>query len=853
MNFKSFVSTLFISCSYLSPLYGNVENYESVTDNPIDSEGFFSFFNGKTDGNEPVTDNQVNAEGFLSSFDDQRNDKRTELSLSDDHRDEQKICKGKPNESQPVLYYAESQTYDRDLGILILKGNVEFSHQGQVLEADYVTYNENTDRITASGNVRLRQPDGEVDFAEYVELTGNMKEGILLQLRTLLKDDSKLAALEGRKFEDRQELDKAVYTPCELCGDYFPTWQVNARRAVKDDANKDIIFTDAQFRLLDVPLFYFPYITQPLERRSGLLIPRPDYSSDFGGILQIPYYFALSEDKDLTLTPVFFTKQHPLLIGEYRQAFGNGTLNVEGSITSYHKSPKDKQKEKKERALRQAEGKSSFSIPETRGHIYGDLRLNLNEIWRFKAEGGYVSDKTYFRKYKFSGWRTQNALTSRAILEGFLNQRDYAALKVYHFQGLRVNTDHQSRISAPLPIAEYSAYSATDPWGGRFKFDGNLLNLFRDKGINMQRAIGGVQWQRPWYTPQGQVFTFFASTRGDLYKVEHSHNIDRREARIRSRRGHRLHDMHGGARFFPQTGLDWRWPFIHSSCGQSVIIEPLAQFIGAPSHPIGASNRKIPNEDSRVFVFNDANLFSPDRFGGYDRIDRGTRVVYGGEVLTTGALFGDMEAFFGQSYSLSDPQNKRIFQGLRHYASDYVGRIEAMPYEWLSLNYRFRLDKKTLKSRVAEVGGSIGPAIAKFSGTYVFVHRRSYIEDDLFFNRLKRRNLNQMNLTASSQFVKHWTIAANVIKNFEKIRNENSIGSGRNHNGILSKGVGLEYEDSCFKLGLSLTRQYYRSADLRPATIALVTLWLKNVGEHTFSFNVDGGLFGNRKPSNDTP
>jgi LPS-assembly protein len=197
------------------------------------------------------------------------------------------------DQNKPVLYYAESQTYDRELGILILKGHVEFNHEGTILEADYVTYNESADIVTASGNVRMRQPNGDTNFAEYVELTGDMKEGIVLQLRSLLEDDSKLAALEGRKFEDRQELEQAVYTPCVLCGDKPPTWQLNARRALKDDVNKDIHFTDTHLRILDVPVMYFPYATQPLERRSGFLIPQPNYSTDLGFIAEVPYYFAL--------------------------------------------------------------------------------------------------------------------------------------------------------------------------------------------------------------------------------------------------------------------------------------------------------------------------------------------------------------------------------------------------------------------------------------------------------------------------------------------------------------------------------------------------------------------------------
>lgn len=841
MNLKAISLYFLTSCFLIVPLYGR--------DIQTEENGFLDGLIQREE-NEPL-DQSTQAEEN-ESVDQPTQAEEAEPLNKPIQTDKNKSLHGRADENKPVLYYADTQTYDRELGILILKGHVEFEHLGNILEADYVTYNEKADIVTASGNVRLRQSNKEVNFADYLELTGDMKEGVVLQLRTLLEDDSKIVALEGRKFEDRQELDQAVYTPCELCGDKLPTWQLNARRAVKDDVNKDIIFTDAEFRFFDTPLFYLPYATQPLERRSGFLLPRPSYTTDMGALIQIPYYIVLSEDKDMTLTPVFFTEQNPLLFGEYRQAFGSGIFNVEGSITKYKKSEKDREQEKAAKKDRKAGGHNDFRIPEIRGHIFGKYKQNLNDIWRLKLSGGYVSDKTYFRKYKITGWRKQNALTSSGVLEGFLNQRDYAALKTYYFQGLRENLDHQKHIAAPLPIAEYSAYSATDPLGGRFKFDGNLLNLYRPRGLNMQRGIGEIGWQRPWNTPSGQIYTTFASVRGDLYSVEHGDSIGPREKRERKKLDKEKHshldrhvDRDGGARFFPQTGLDWRWPFINSVCQQSFVVSPVAQIIASPSHPIGASNRKIPNEDSQDPEFNDANLFSADRFPGYDRIDRGSRAVYGGDVLMTGNLFGDIEVFFGESYSLAKDQPDRRIKGLHRQASDYVGRVDLNPFNWLSFNYRFRLDQKTFNSRIGEIGGAVGPAIAKLSGTYLFVSRHAGTPEN--------RNISQANITFSSQFTKHWSFFANVIKNFQKRTRAEKLRNINDHHGILSQGVGLKYRDDCFGLGVSATRQYYKSADVRPATIVMVSLWLKNLGEYPFSFNPDMGVFGDRKPSNDTP
>ncbi len=726
------------------------------------------------------------------------------------------------DENKPVLYYADSQTYDRELGILILKGHVEFNYEGTTLEADYVTYNEQADLITASGHVRMREAEGDIYWGEYMELTGDMKEGILLGLRALLEDDSKLAALESRKFEDREEFDQAVYTPCKLCGDKPPTWQLNAKRAIKDEVSNDIHFTDAQLRILDTPLFYLPYATQPLERRTGFLIPQPRYSSDLGFITEVPYYIALSRDKDLTLTPAYLANQGPYLSGNYRQAFGNGFYKLEGSITKYTQSIQAKK----------AAAALLYTIPNYRGHAFGKGAFNLTDIWRVKGEGGWVSDKTYFRKYGVQRWQSSPTLMSKGVLEGFINPRDYASATALYFQGLRT-TDNQDYIPIALPLVDYQAYSDVDPLGGRFTFDGNLLNLSRSKGTYMQRAIGDIGWQRPWTLPIGQVFTVFGSTRGDLYNVTNSPPLLTTQSKLNVTNSSPLviPPKKGGARFFPQAGANWAWPFVTNTWKkQSIIVQPIGQLIGAPAQEIGIAANRIPNIDSIDFTFNDLNLFSADRYPGYDLIDTGSRAVYGGQVLTTGKLLGDVGLFLGQNYSFARKNNAiDTIQGLRNGFSDYIGRLEASPWKDLTVNYRFRLEEKSFSPLVSEVGGAIGPSIAKLSGTYVLINKKARL--------VAQRNFDQINLTFSSQFTKTLTFTAMLLQDLNPKKGED---------GALSRGIGLTYRDDCFTFGVSIQRQYFVARDLKPETLLLVSIGFKNIGDFSLPYNPDQDLFEGR-------
>ena len=78
---------------------------------------------------------------------------------------------GEPAGEIPVLLLADEVTYDRELGIVTARGNVEISRGDRVLHADTVSYNEVSRTVTASGNVSLTDDSGNTAFADYVENT----------------------------------------------------------------------------------------------------------------------------------------------------------------------------------------------------------------------------------------------------------------------------------------------------------------------------------------------------------------------------------------------------------------------------------------------------------------------------------------------------------------------------------------------------------------------------------------------------------------------------------------------------------------------------------------------------------
>ena len=79
--------------------------------------------------------------------------------------------------------------YDRENSLVIAQGHVEAWQNDHVLRADRITFDRNTGVAAAKGNVVLLEPDGQVLFADYAELTQDMKNGVLRDMRAILAEN----------------------------------------------------------------------------------------------------------------------------------------------------------------------------------------------------------------------------------------------------------------------------------------------------------------------------------------------------------------------------------------------------------------------------------------------------------------------------------------------------------------------------------------------------------------------------------------------------------------------------------------------------------------------------------------
>ena len=691
--------------------------------------------------------------------------------------------------SVPVLITADRITHDENLGVVVASGNVELSRDQQVVLADSVSYNMRTDVVTASGNVSMLGPDGHVVFANFAELTGDLQEGFIRDVRILLSDRSRLAAATGyRTSGNKSILKSGVFSPCELCREdptRAPLWQIKAAEVEHDQAARVIRYRDAWMEIFGVPVIYTPYFEHPdptVDRQSGFLAPTFGASEVLGSTYQQPYFWAISKDKDFTFSPIFTTKRSVVGVGKYREVFPNGTMDLRGSATIADRERND----------------GSIASDVFRGHIDSTARFDINDSYRMGVDVQRATDDTYMRLYDFS---TEQDLTSRAFVEGF-NGRNYLAVNNYLYQGLR-STDSDSELPIIHPLAEYNYMSDPGVAGGKYTMDASLLALTRSEGRDSRRLSVALGWELPYTGPAGDVYNLVARVQGDGYWVD---DVDPNRDAVNP-----ANATENGltGRVFPQLALQWRYPWVRHSGTVHQVVEPIAQVVLAPN---GSNPGRIPNEDSQDFEFDDTNLFSLNRFTGVDRVTSGTRVDYGLKWTVTGDGGGWASAFIGQSYRLHEDSVFEDGSGVENKLSDIVGRVEVKPTYALDLRYRFRIDKDDLTARRSELDLRVGPPALNLDLGYVFIDPDA--QADEFGGR------EELTWVLRSRLSKYWSAFGGIRVDLEAEETRDAR-------------IGLTYSDECFLIQAIGRRSFFSDREIEPEDSVYVNFVFKLLGETT--------------------
>jgi LPS-assembly protein len=213
-------------------------------------------------------------------------------------------------------------------------GHVELRAHRETVLADWMRYDQDTDTLHARGNVVMRRygswvagPD--IDYARGTSI-GTLQSPTFYVDEVGGRGDAQTLTFDG---PDSYTLRDSRFTTCQAPrNDWFlhaDTMKIDTQRSVGTAYN-------ASVRFMNVPLFYSPWLEFPLsnDRKSGFLTPTFGSSNARGFEITTPYYLNLAPNYDATLAPRLMTKRGLQLNNQVRYLSGgawsmNGEFNGE--------------------------------------------------------------------------------------------------------------------------------------------------------------------------------------------------------------------------------------------------------------------------------------------------------------------------------------------------------------------------------------------------------------------------------------------------------------------------------------------------------------------------------------------
>ncbi len=588
----------------------------------------------------------------------------------------------------PDIIYLEADTLTNDEAtqVLTAEGSVEGRYQDRTLRADSVIYKLSTGQVIASGNVVLVQADGSSQYADKLELSNELEAGTATDFVARLPNGATTAARFVARGKDGEvELYNAYYTACKVCEDKpNPTWRIKARQVTQDKDSRTVQYRDAVFELFGLPIFYTPYLAHPdpsASRASGLLTPTLGLSGSRGGTLAVPYYWAIDDYTEATLTPRVFTKVNPLLEYDLARQFHTGRIEINGSITSG--SIFDKNGDAFDDASLFDEPDDAPIGKKMRGHIFAKGLFAPTDFWSYGFGLEHTTDDTYLTRYNLDEENQTQGLyvdeSRRNTTQAFIVGQDdntQVSVSAVTFQNLYdriieaddgtftfIDVD-DGTLPVIAPRIELEHY-INDPFtGGRLKASGNFTALTRKTGSNYTRATAGLDYEKTWIASGGIEVKPFGNIRSDYFNIETDTDLnpDTEDTNF--------------TRVLGQTGVDIRYPFIKIGDTVNWTLEPRVQVTQSfgdaklSEFVASAADNILFTEDAGNADLDSALLWQSNKSSGFDFWQEGTRVDVGGSLAATWGKRSSAELFAGQSFAKGS--NGEVIDGLSGEDGDFL-------------------------------------------------------------------------------------------------------------------------------------------------------------------------------------
>ena len=640
-----------------------------------------------------------------------------------------------------IIMYADKFIFDKNSSTLNAIGNVEVYDSGNSITiiSGQIFYHINQNKIESKlpseikdklGNSLLSKKfiytlnDGLVKFdnLKFIDIEKNIsnikKAYVNLKSKRLIGKDI-LIDFNNKNFNNDNEprlkgnsvssvsgnttIAKGVFTTCKK-NDDCPPWQLSAKEITHDKTKKIISYKDAWLKLYDKPVFYFPRFFHPdpsVKRQSGFLMPSLSSSGNIGTSTNIPYYLVLSNNKDLTFKPRFYSHEKLLLQSEYRQENYNSSHILDFSLFN---------------------GKNVTS----RSHFFLNSSNNINLSHFEESELNVileqVTNDTYLKTYNIqSPIVNDSSLLESSINIGAFKEDLSLDLNLTVFENLNIKKE-SDRYEYIFPNFNlYKVFKESEQSNGIFSLDTNGYVKKYDTNINERVMINDF------YYKSHSKFNENGIKSNYTYLLKNINTDADNSLRYEKNPNHDLKTL---------VEYNSTYPLKKITGMYSNILKPKISLRYSPN-----KSKNIKDEERRIDT---NNIFSLNRIAKNDTIEGGASLTYGTQFLKTNLDGRDLlDISVANILRVSENENLPSNSSLGEKMSDVFGSINFSPNHIITTGYDFAINNNLLDKNYEIFKGELN--VNNFVTTFEYLNENNTKGANSFLSNKTSYNIDNSN------------------------------------------------------------------------------------------------------------
>jgi LPS-assembly protein len=497
---------------------------------------------------------------------------------------------------------------------------------------------------------------------------------------------------------------KGVFTTCKKT-DKCPPWQLSAEEIRHDKKKQVVNYKNAWLQVYDVPVMYFPKFFHPdptVKRRSGFLIPTFKNSSNSSNYLSVPYFHAISLNKDITFTPRFFAEDKILLQTEYRQ------VNLDSSHISDLSIFKEKDLNSKNHFFYSYDKIMNFSY-------FEDASLNLN-IEK-------TSNDTYLKLSKLDS----PLITTYDVMENSLSFDLYSDdfsidtdLIVYENLNKNNNSDKYEFILPSINLIK-NIENETN-LNGNFSFTSNNLARNYDTNVFEKTNINNLIFNS---NPKISNNGFYNNYDFIIKNVNSdSNNSDS----FKENENYYLSSL-----FQFNSSL----PLIKENENYQNILKPKMAIKISPGH-----TKNISKDEIRLDA---SNIYSLDRLSSNDTLESGVSLAYGNDFkIFDKTNSRDLFSFkLANNLRLKDNEDLPTINQLDEKTSNFFSEIDYNPNNFINVKYntsrKSNIKDTTYENLVTQI------SVNNLVTTFDYINENNTLDKNSYLLNTTKYELNDTN------------------------------------------------------------------------------------------------------------